>query len=173
MRRAFSLIELLIAIAILVAIGALVAQSLSGTKAEADLDLTKADLNTFGRSLERFEINMNRVPSEEEGIAALWSSTVLEDEDEASKWRGPYVTKPIPEDRWGTAWQYVAQSELVEGMPYDIVSAGPDREFDTEDDLHNHMALVGADGELREGVEDFGGSDDFGLGGDFGSSESE
>ena len=44
MRRAFSLIELLIAIAILVAIGALVAQSLSGTKAEADLDLTKADL---------------------------------------------------------------------------------------------------------------------------------
>ena len=101
MRRAFSLIELLIAIAILVAIGALVAQSLSGTKAEADLDLTKADLNTFGRSLERFEINMNRVPSEEEGIAALWSSAVLEDEDEASKWRGPYVNKPIPEDRWG------------------------------------------------------------------------
>ena len=48
---------------------------------------------------------MNRVPSEEEGIAALWSSAVLEDEDEASKWRGPYVTKPIPEDRWGTAWR--------------------------------------------------------------------
>ena len=117
MRRAFSLIELLIAIAILVAIGLLVTQSLSGTKAEADLDLTKADLNTFGRSLERFEIHMNRMPSEEEGIAALWSSTVLEDEDEASKWRGPYVNKPIPEDRWGTAWRYVAPSELVEGMP--------------------------------------------------------
>ena len=173
MRRAFSLIELLIAIAILVAIGLLVTQSLSGTKAEADLDLTKADLNTFGRSLERFEIHMNRMPSEEEGIAALWSSTVLEDEDEASKWRGPYVTKPIPENRWGTAWQYVAPSELVEGMPYDIVSAGPDGEFDTEDDLHNHMALIGVDGELREGMEDFGGSDDFGLGGDFGAGEAE
>ena len=75
--EAFSLIELLIAIAILVAIGALVAQSLSGTKADNDLDLTKADLNTFGRSLERFEINMNRVPSEEEGIAAPWSSAAL------------------------------------------------------------------------------------------------
>ena len=107
MRRAFSLIELLIAIAILVAIGALVAQSLSGTKAEADLDLTKADLNTFGRSLERFEIHMNRMPSEEEGIAALFI--------QFSKMKtkrqngGPYVTKPIPEDRWRTAWRYAAQ----------------------------------------------------------------
>ncbi|MAV55260.1 MAG: hypothetical protein CMJ28_04815 [Phycisphaerae bacterium] len=173
MRRAFSLIELLIAIAILVAIGALVAQSLSGTKAEADLDLTKADLSTFGRSLERFEIHMNRVPSEEEGVAALWSSSALEDEDDAENWRGPYVTKPIPEDRWGTEWRYAAPSELVEGMLYDIVSAGPDREFDTEDDLHNHMAIVNADGELREGMEDFGGSDDFGLGGDFGSGDGE
>ncbi len=173
MRRAFSLIELLIAIAILVAITVLVAQSLSGTKAQADIDLTKVDLDTFVSSLERFEINMNRVPSEEEGIAALWSSAALEDEDDETKWRGPYITKPIPEDRWGTAWRYVAPSELVEGMDYDIVSAGPDREFDTEDDLHNHMALVNVDGELREGMEDFGGSDDFGLGGDFGAGEAE
>ena len=100
---------------------------------------------------------MNRVPSEEEASPQLESSAVLEDEDEASKWRyGHMSTKPIPEDRWGTAWRYVAPSELVEGMPYDIVSAGPDREFDTEDDLHNHMALVGVDGELREGMEDLG-----------------
>ena len=41
MRRAFSLIELLIAIAILVAITFLAAQTFSGTKAQADLDLTK------------------------------------------------------------------------------------------------------------------------------------
>ena len=58
-------------------------------------------------------------------------------------------------------------------MPYDIVSAGPDGEFDTEDDLHNHMGLVNGDGELREGMEDFGSSDDFGLGGDFGAGEAE
>ena len=101
------------------------------------------------------------------------SKSNIKDEDEASKWRGPYVTKPIPEDRWGTAWRYAAPSELVEGMPYDLVSAGPDREFDTEDDLHNHMALVDVDGDLREGMEDFGGSDDFGLGGDFGAGETE
>ena len=173
MRRAFSLIELLIAIAILVAITFLAAQTFSGTKAQADLDLTKVDLDTFVSSLERFELSMRRVPSEEEGIAALWSSAALEDEDEEKNWRGPYLTSPIPEDRWGTAWRYVVPSEIVEGMAYDLVSAGPDREFDTDDDLHNHMALVGADGEFREGVEDFGGSDDFGLGGDFGAGEAE
>ena len=70
MRRAFSLIELLIAIAILVAIGALVAQSLSGTKAEADLDLTKADLNTFGRSLEPLGNQHEPSPERGRGIAA-------------------------------------------------------------------------------------------------------
>ena len=49
---------------------------------------------------------------------------------------------------------------------------GPDREFDTEDDLHNHMPSWTSMGIFEKAWRTLG-SDDFGLGGDFGAGETE
>jgi general secretion pathway protein G len=149
-RRAFTLIELLIVIAILLAIGGLVVVNLLPKREQADVDLTKLQIRSFESAIEQFQLDMKRVPTEDEGLAVLWNKDMLEDEDEAAGWRGPYLKDPVPTDTWGTAWVYRYPGEIRDEEHFDIVSAGPDREEDTEDDINNHYAALDEDGELRE-----------------------
>ena len=68
-RRAFSLIELLIVIAIMLTLGGLVVVSLLPAKEKADVDVTKLQLDDFKRALDLFRLQMDRYPTEEEGLA--------------------------------------------------------------------------------------------------------
>ena len=154
-RRAFSLIELLIVIAILLAIGSLVVMNLIPAKDKADVDLTRVQISVFDAAMKRFRLDLKRWPGEEEGIVVLWSRTALEDEEDESSWNGPYLEQPTPKDMWNNEWIYRAPSELVEGAPYDIISLGMDGEEDTEDDIHNHMRMMNEDGEIDEAFDDF------------------
>ena len=149
-RRAFSLIELLIVIAILLAIGGLVVVNLMPKKEQADVDLTRVQLKQFDSAIKQFKLDMDRVPTEDEGLTVLWSRDAVEDEEEAAKWRGPYLETPVPRDKWGTEWIYVFPGEIRGEQFYDITSAGPDREEDTEDDITNHDAFMDEDGEIAE-----------------------
>jgi hypothetical protein len=97
---------------------------------------------------------MKRWPSEDEGIAVLWSSTNLDDEGDVDAWGGPYLEKPVTTDQWGSEWIYQNPSE-VEGLPYGLVSIGPDREEGTEDDLSIHDDIVGEDGVVDDEFADF------------------
>lgn len=154
-RRAFSLLELLIAIAILLAIGGLVVINLMPTKDQADIDLTRVQIDNFSSALDKFRLDLKRWPSEDEGLTVLWSRDSIEDEEDEPNWRGPYLKTPSPKDTWGSEWIYRAPSEILEGAPYDIVSLGPDAEEDTEDDIHNHLRMMNAEGELDEAFDDF------------------
>ena len=51
-------------------------------------------------------------------------------------WKGPYikVAKWPPEDAWGTAIRYSRAEGTSSASPI-VSSAGPDRTFDTADDL--------------------------------------
>jgi general secretion pathway protein G len=164
-RRAFSLIELLIVIAILLAIGGLVVVNLLPAKDQADIDLTRVQIDTFEHALKRFQLDMKRWPSEEEGLSALWSKDSLEDEEDEANWNGPYLEKPAPRDTWDNEWVYRSPSEIREGAAYDIVSLGPDGEEDTDDEVHNHQRDMNEEGEFDEEFDDFGtGEDDLGGG---------
>jgi len=68
-RRAFSLIELLIVIAILLAIGGLVVVNLLPAKSQADIDLTRVQIDQFGSAMKRFQLDMKRIPLQDEGLA--------------------------------------------------------------------------------------------------------
>jgi general secretion pathway protein G len=106
-------------------------------------------------AMKRFRLDIKRWPTEEEGIAVLWNREALEDEDEQSRWRGPYLEQPVTEDKWGSALVYRNPSEdLGEGF-YDLVSFGPDREEGTEDDITNHDRLRDEDGEIGDSFDDF------------------
>lgn len=132
-RRAFTILELLIVIGILLAIGALVVVNVMGSQEKADKKLTLVQLQAFQRALDAFKVDMKRYPSSEEGLKVLWSSEGLEDSDK-SRWGGPYLTDPKKVDTWGSAWIYKNPSE-VEGIEFDIVSIGPDRQEGNEDDI--------------------------------------
>lgn len=132
-RRAFTILELLIVIGIMLVIGSLVVINVMGARDKADLQATLVQLRQFQGAIERFKVDMRRMPTQEEGMKILWSKEGLE-EAEAASWGGPYLSDPKLNDIWGTAWIFKVPSD-VEGIEYDIVSAGPDRQEGTDDDL--------------------------------------
>lgn len=165
-RRAFSLIELLIVIAILLAIGGLVAINLRPTQEGAQRDLVVTQISSFENALKLFQLHMDRYPSEEEGLSVLWSKAGLENEEDEARWKGPYLDEPTPNDAWGTEWTYIFPSEDRPGF-YEIVSAGADKEPDTEDDISSMDRFRDGEGGVSEEFEDFSveGEDMGGAGG--------
>lgn len=132
-RRAFTILELLIVIGILLAIGALVVINVMGSQEKADKKLTVVQLQSFQRALDAFRVDMKRYPTQEEGLKVLWTSEGLEDADK-SRWGGPYLSDPKKVDTWGSEWIYKMPAE-IEGIEYDIISVGPDRQEGNEDDI--------------------------------------
>ena len=151
-RRGFTILELLIVIGILLAIGGLVLVNVLGASEKADAGNTRIQLQAFEQALEQFKAEMKRWPSEEEGIVVLWSASNLESDEDRDRWGGPYLKKPAPQDLWGNDWIYRQPSE-IEGLDYDLISVGPDGEEGTEDDISIHEGRVGEDGSMEE---DFG-----------------
>jgi general secretion pathway protein G len=162
--RGLTLIEVLIVIAILLAIGGLVVVNLIPRKEQADVDLTRTQLKAFDNALRLFRLDMNRYPTEDEGLVALWSRDAIEDEEEQKKWKS-YLELPKPKDTWGSDWIYRNPSEVLGEGFYDIVSIGKDREEGTEDDITNHDEMLDEEGELSEEFDTFTPADVEGGGG--------
>lgn len=153
--RGFSLIELLIVIAILLLLGGIVAINYSGVRKQATNDVTLAHIDRFESALEMFEMDMGRFPTSDEGLNVLWDSELLEDDNDTVRWRGPYLRDGMPADDWGSEWVYRApgDGEIRGESFYDIVSVGPDKEIDTDDDIHNHLRAMTSEGEIDESME--------------------
>jgi general secretion pathway protein G len=132
--RGLTLIEVLIVIAILLAIAGLVIVNLLPQKEHADIDVQKLQLASIEDALQTFKLNMKRYPSDEEGLAALWDKTVISNEDEAGNWRGPYLAKPVIQDTWGSTLVYKSPGDN-NPAGYDLVSLGPDKQEGTADDI--------------------------------------
>ncbi|MBI1304782.1 MAG: type II secretion system protein GspG [Phycisphaera sp.] len=146
-RNGFTILELLIVIGILLAIGGLVLVNLLGASDKSDIGLTQVQINTFKNELMKFRVEMKRWPTEEEGLAVLWSKDALANEEDRAKYTRPYLAEPAPRDRWGREWIYRQPSTIVEGADFDVVSLGPDGEEGTEDDITNHTARQDAAGD--------------------------
>jgi general secretion pathway protein G len=92
---------------------------------------------------------MGRVPTEEEGLRALQNKDSLENEDDAPRWKGPYLELANFKDKWNHDLVYRNPSESLGEGNYDLVSFGPDGEEGTDDDISNHDALRDETGEIN------------------------
>jgi len=143
-RGGFTLIEVMIVILIVLALGGLVAFNLLGTKEKADADIGKIDRNTLQAALKQFRFEHGRYPTDEEGLRALWEKEALTDEADLAKW-SKLIEKPMPQDRWGNEWGYRQLGEHGDETMYDLWSYGPDKQEGTPDDIVSWDAA--ADGE--------------------------
>jgi general secretion pathway protein G len=147
-RTGFSLIEVLIVIAILLAIGGLVMMNLIPAKDKADADVQRVQMETIGRAIQQFKLDMRRYPTEEEGLSALSRKDVV-DEEGQSNWAGPYLESPVLKDIWNRPLVYHFPGQLRGEEFYDIISLGPDGQEGTADDITNHDRFKNADGEFE------------------------
>jgi general secretion pathway protein G len=143
-RRGFTLLEMLIVIFIILMLAGIVAYNLVGTQERAEEDAVRVQINVLENALQSFRVDMERWPTDEEGIAVLWSKEGLSEDANSSRWR-KLVNDPVPKDRFGHEWVYNQPSLLREGEPYDIISVGRDGEEGTDDDITNHSLRSGAD----------------------------
>lgn len=141
-RRGFTLIEVILVIAIIGVLAGVLIFAIGGTKDKADKDATRILVKLVCDGLERYKLHIGRYPAEEDGgLEALRKKPEFEDEKMAEKWAGPYVGKE-PVDPWGTALNYnVTEPGTDEALtvPYKIWSNGPNRQDDNgaEDDIRN------------------------------------
>ena len=130
---AFTLIEVLLVLIILVILGSLAANIFTGTQDKANVKSTIIQIGFIEGAIDRYRLEMNRYP---EKLEDLWEEP--SDADEAQKWGSPYMEK-VAEDNWGNSYEYLPEGEKNPDK-YDLWSNGPDGEDGTEDDIGNWEA---------------------------------
>ena len=138
-RAAFTLIEVLLVIAILGMLVAWVVPTLLGRADQAKIDMTRntvASRGPIAQALDLYKLNVGKYPATDEGLKALSERPDSIDED-SNLWRGPYVKDPDSlKDPWGNEYQYKSPGD-VNTNSYDLWSNGPDGQEGTEDDIKN------------------------------------
>lgn len=133
-RTAFTIIEVMIVIVLVLAIGGLVAYNLLGKKEEAQTGIVKIQMQQIGKALKDFRFTHDRWPTEEEGLKVLWEKDSMQDETGQKKW-SKLLEKPLPTDPWGNDWGFRPVSEHGDETTYDLWSIGPDKQEGTADDI--------------------------------------
>ena len=122
MRKAFTLIELMIVIVILGLLAAMVMPSLTGKGEEAKRDLVCVQMKgIYNGALDMFKINNSVYPSTEEGLEALVKNP---DEEKYSNYSssGYFKDAKMPKDSWGNDFIYINNDGKVE-----LISLGADK----------------------------------------------
>ncbi len=129
-RRAFTLLELMLVMAILVILASLGTVAVLNMQRGAKVDATVTQIATLAQSCKAFKLHMGYFPSSMDDLLAMPAGAT------ANKWRGPYLdnTSVVPLDEWGS--QYTYSPDEVNNRVV-IVSAGPDRQVNTADDVTN------------------------------------
>ena len=127
---AFTLIELLLVLVILGVLAAILVPRLTGVSEKAQLTRARTEISNMKVPLSRFEIDVSRYPTTEEGLQALLTQPPGLAE---GKWQGPYLDK-VPVDPWGKP--YIYRFPGTNGGDYDLYSTGPDQR-EGGDDITN------------------------------------
>lgn len=129
--RGFTLVEVLLVLIILVIIGSIVVPNIFGAKDQADIDASKAQINSLKGAMNIYRLHMNKYPATLKDLTEEPS-----DKTAANKWAGPYLEGSMKQDPWGNEYQYVSPGKKNTGS-YDLWSNGPDGQNGTDDDIGN------------------------------------
>lgn len=122
-KRGFTLVEIMVVVIVLGILAAFVIPNLFSQTEQAKVAKARSEIGTLETMLHAFRMNMNRYPTQEEGLDVL---RVPPSSDDANLWKGPYAMKDLPLDPWGVPYQYLvpAPNQIDE---FGIVSYGKDR----------------------------------------------
>ena len=130
--KGFTLVELMLVVIIIGILVAMIAPRLTGRSQQARIAAVQADINAhLSAALDLFELDNGRYPTTAEGLEALRTAPAG-----VTRWKGPYLKRPIPKDPWSRSYVYRSPGQRNK-EDYDLFSYGPDGIEGNEDDITN------------------------------------
>ncbi|HYR09682.1 MAG TPA: type II secretion system major pseudopilin GspG [Longimicrobium sp.] len=122
-RAGFTLIEMLVIIAIIAVLAAVVAPEVFRNVGDANASAAKQQIEIFSTALDGYRLDNHAYPSTEQGLAALRTEPTVG--DRPRNWRGPYLRRAVPMDPWGNAYHYISPGR-ANPQGFDLYSLGRD-----------------------------------------------
>ena len=117
--RGFTLVELLVVLAILGLLAGLVGPQVMKFLGSSKSKTAKLQIDDLSSTLDLYRLELGRYPTDSEGLNSL-----VENPGGLSGWNGPYLKKgQVPKDPWGFDYQYRFPGEHGS---FDIWSLGAD-----------------------------------------------
>lgn len=116
--KGMTLVEIMVVISIIGLVMAMVTVNVMKRFEKAKVQTTQTQMKALEQALEQYYLDNGAYPSTDQGLEALAS--------------GEYVKK-VPKDPWKRGYSYTSPG--TEGNPFEITSAGPDKQEGTDDDI--------------------------------------
>ncbi|MEY6432707.1 type II secretion system major pseudopilin GspG [Thioalkalicoccus limnaeus] len=98
----FTLVELLVVLAILGLLAGLVGPQVMKFLGSSKSQTARIQIADLGATLDLYRLEVGRYPTTEEGLRAL-----VENPGNVSNWNGPYLRRgELPKDPWGNEYNY-------------------------------------------------------------------
>lgn len=123
LRRGFTLIEMLVVLAIIATLAAVIAPSIFRNVGDSKVAATKTQIDAFAVALGAYRLDSDLYPTTEQGLSAL--RELPTGADAPRNWRGPYLEKVIGRDPWGHDYVYLSPGR-VNPNGFDLYSLGRD-----------------------------------------------
>lgn len=121
----FSLIELMVVLAIIALLATAVGLSKKGTLAGAKRKAAIGDIKVIKSALEVYDTDQGTYPTMQQGLMALASKPTIPPVPAYYPSESYLDNKKIPMDPWGNEYYYLSPGR--NGEPYEIISYGKDR----------------------------------------------
>ena len=100
----FTLLELLVVLAIIGLLGALIGPRLFERLEDSKLVTAQTQVRMLKTALDTMRLDIGRYPTAEEGLSMLTRAPT--DAPLRANWHGPYLEGEVPLDPWGNPYQY-------------------------------------------------------------------
>ena len=117
----FTLIEILVVMAIIGMLAVMVAPNIFNQQAGAQRDAALSQISALEAALDTYRLDVGQYPDSLEGL--------VENDSGRAAWNGPYLRREVPLDPWGNVYVYDS-----DGRGFTLVSYGPDGERGGEGD---------------------------------------
>ena len=127
-RQGFTLLELLLVMAILVVLAGLASFAVLGMAANANSSAASVEIKTLQNACKMYKLQVQAFPSKLQDLSTRPSGL------DQTAWGGPYIDSPITNDPWNRPYKYSPNDGNNTVL---IQSAGPDGQMGSEDDVSN------------------------------------
>lgn len=112
----FSLIEILIVVALIALIAGMVANQVFGGKARANVKLAVSGVADLAGKIEQYEMDTGSLPQRLQDLVT--------EPGNVRGWLGPYAKEGALRDPWNTPYEYRVPGD---GAPFAVISYGDDK----------------------------------------------